>query len=102
MCVIRRMWLLYRTSHAALQEIDAQQRSLLSATFDAVITVNTKAPFEVLSPSVQLDDIMGQPMIGTSVLDCVTISGKQRLEAFLKSGVSVCKLASKQPPCFWC
>jgi len=97
MYVIHRLRQLYRTSHAALQEIDAQQRSLLNATFDAVVTVNTKPPFEVLLPSMQLDNIVGQPMTGTSILDCITFSeDKQKLEAFLR------KSASKQSPCFWC
>jgi hypothetical protein len=102
MYVVRNIWRLYKTTHATLQGVNCQLSSLLSSTFDAVVVIANESPFEVLLPSAQLDDIVGQPMLGKSILVCADDDAeKQRLMDFLGSCVTAHKATPQKQWCKW-
>mmetsp|Transcript_28895 Transcript_28895/g.46510 ORF Transcript_28895/g.46510 Transcript_28895/m.46510 type:complete len:519 (-) Transcript_28895:64-1620(-) len=60
----------YVTTFKRLQVIEQESRSLLGAAFDAVVAINPAPPFNVISSSDKFDHLVGQSMLGKSVLSC--------------------------------
>ncbi|CAE8718890.1 unnamed protein product [Polarella glacialis] len=82
MFIAGKLWIATET----LVLLTAQHGSLLKSSYDAVIQVSAKSPFEVLQASAQLDHMIGQSMAGQSVLKYVPDAGeKAKLEDFLGS-----------------
>ncbi|CAE8617740.1 unnamed protein product [Polarella glacialis] len=86
MFIAVRLWNDYLVATAKLVVLTAQHGSLLKSSYDAVIQVSAKAPFDVLEASAQLDHLIGQSMAGQSILKYVPDSTeKQKLQDFLGS-----------------
>ncbi|CAE8731928.1 unnamed protein product, partial [Polarella glacialis] len=82
MFIAGKLWIATET----LVLLTAQHGSLLKSSYDAVIQVTAKSPFEVLQASAQLDQMIGQSMAGQSILKYVPDAReKAKLEEFLGS-----------------
>ncbi|CAE8718894.1 unnamed protein product [Polarella glacialis] len=82
MFIAGKLWIATET----LVLLTAQHGSLLKSSYDAVIQVSAKSPFEVFQASAQLDHMIGQSMAGQSILKYVPDAGeKAKLEDFLGS-----------------
>ncbi|CAE8614616.1 unnamed protein product [Polarella glacialis] len=82
MFIAGKLWIATET----LVLLTAQHGSLLKSSYDAVIQVSAKSPFEVLQASAQLDHMIGQSMAGQSILKYVPdAKEKAKLEDFLGS-----------------
>ncbi|CAE8721886.1 unnamed protein product, partial [Polarella glacialis] len=85
MFIAGKLWNEYLVATDKLAMLTAQYGSLLKSSYDAVIQVSTKSPFEVLEASAQLDHMIGRAMDGQSILKFVPdASEKSKLEEFLK------------------
>jgi hypothetical protein len=60
----------YVTTFKRLQMIERESRSFLGAAFDAIVVVSPESPFNIITSSDQFDHLMGQAMVGKSVLSC--------------------------------
>ncbi|CAE8653122.1 unnamed protein product, partial [Polarella glacialis] len=82
MFIAGKLWIATET----LVLLTAQHGSLLKSSYDAVIQVTAKSPFEVLQASAQLDQMIGQSMAGQGILKYVPDAReKAKLEEFLGS-----------------
>ncbi|CAE8702287.1 unnamed protein product [Polarella glacialis] len=82
MFIAGKLWIATET----LVLLTAQHGSLLKSSYDAVIQVSAKSPFEVLQASAELDHMIGQSMACQSILKYVPDHvEKAKLEEFLSS-----------------
>jgi nitrate/nitrite-specific signal transduction histidine kinase len=84
----------YVTSFKRLQVMERESRSILGAAFDAIVAVNPESPFKIITSSDQFDHLMGQAMVGKSVLSCAQSPAEEQkllklLNAAGQSGQSI-------------
>lgn len=76
-----KVWRPYVQTYNQLQVYKQEAKSFLCAAFDALVPVSTVAPFHVLSSDVKFDHMLGQPMLGKSILSCA--KGPEEEQALL-------------------
>lgn len=101
------VWRPYIETYNKLQVVEQESASILRAAFDAVISVSSASPFNVIVSDANLDHLLGQPMLGKSVLECAesTAEKVELFEALSRAHGTAAAQASWSSPvearCWW-
>lgn len=97
-------WRPYVRTHNQLQASEQQRKALLRAAFDVVISVYPATPFQIAEDSPELSHLLGQPVLGKSMLHFTSEADERdRLKEFLSRELELptCSSEPSLPERWW-